>query len=354
MTIASGFAWLESVSAQMKADVERGEPPTPVATTIRSFMDRFGYARRGGWIVGHINRHLQQLDLMTIPYYDDGSPIDSAIAVTLRTHTPSQSADDSSTGETAKSVRVDPILRISDLETVINKPVSVNANATLSAATTIMLRQDYSQLPVMEGDRNVRGVISWESIGTRLSLNVSGGQVRDFMVTERLNEKIIPSDRPLLEVINLVIEHGYILVLGRDRTLTGILTATDLSDQFRNLAEPFLLIREIEGHLRNLLMSNFSVEEIKGTLPEDQDTDRIATVDDLSFGQCWYMLEHDDRWSRVGLNIDRVQFINLLKVVNEVRNDAMHFRPKGLSDEDIGTLTETASFLQRLAQVGAI
>ena len=354
MTIARGFAWLESVSAQMKADVDRGESPTPVATTIRSFMAKFGYARRGGWIVGHIDRRLQQLDLMTIPYYDDGSPIDSAIAVTLRTHMPSQPTDNSSAGEITEIIRVDPILRISDLEKVINKPVSVNVNAELSAATTIMLRQDYSQLPVMEGERNVRGIISWESIGTRLSLNLSSNQVRDFMVTERLNEKIIPSDRPLLEVINLVIEHGYVFVLGRDRTLTGILTATDLSDQFRHLAEPFLLIREIEWHLRNLLRPNFSVEEIKDTLPKDQDVDRIAAVDDLSFGQCWYMLEHSDRWSRVGLNIDRVQFINLLKAVNDVRNDVMHFRPKGLSDEDIVTLTETANFLQRLAQIGAI
>ena len=44
-----------------------------------------------------------------------------------------------------------------------------------------------------------------------------------------------------------------VLVRNGDRIVTGIVTATDLSGLFRQLAGPFLFIGEIEGHLRNLI-----------------------------------------------------------------------------------------------------
>ena len=351
--MSGGNDWLSALAQQMRADIENGAAPNPETLPIRELLAKFGYSRRGGWIVEHIKRNLRRLDLITIPEFDSG-PIDSTIAITLSSHVDHPEPDDTVLTDMGEMVRIDPTLRIRDLESVINKPIDVNVNAELKEATTIMIRHDYSQLPVMAGERNVKGVISWQSIGSRLALNVASQKVRDFMETERLNEKIIPSDRPLLEAINLVIEHGYILVRGNDQTLTGIVTATDLSDQFRQLSQPFLLIGEIEGHLRNLIGANFAVSAIKDALAGNGTVDDITSPEDLSFGQYWYLLEQEERWSKVGLNVDRVQFINLLKSVNAVRNDVMHFRPKGLSDEDITTLNEAARFLQRLAQIGTI
>ena len=150
---------------------------------------------------------------------------------------------------------------------------------------------------------------------------------------------------------------GIFLVQENDNKISGIVTATDLSDQFRKLSEPFLMIREIEGHLRNLIGANFEISNIKEVLSEilsEDDLDKISGVEDLSFGNYWYILENAGRWAKTGLNVDRVQFINLMKAVNDVRNDAMHFRPKGLSDENIAILNEAASFLQRLSQAGAM
>ena len=353
MTINGGFAWLASLSEQMKAEVNNGDPPTPVTLTARSFMAKFGYARRGSWIVDYINRYMRRLDLMTIPDLDAGG-IDSTIAVTLRTHTDADTPPDDSTDTPQEPIPIDPTLRISDLQTVINPPVTVNPNAELQQATTIMLRHDFSQLPVMENQRVVQGIISWQSIGMRLALDVTSGGVRDYMDAERINEKVIRSDRPLLEAINLVTEHGYVLVQGGDNTITGIVTATDLSEQFKQLSEPFLLIAEIEGHLRNLIGRNFTASDIESALADQTTSDHISGAEDLSFGHYWYILENRERWAKVGLNVDRVQFIELLKSVNEVRNDVMHFRPKGLTEEDMATLNEAASFLQLLAQIGAI
>ncbi len=44
-----------------------------------------------------------------------------------------------------------------------------------------MLTHDYSQLPVMTTERDVKGVISWKTIGSRLALNRQCPCARDCM-----------------------------------------------------------------------------------------------------------------------------------------------------------------------------
>jgi hypothetical protein len=43
-----------------------------------------------------------------------------------------------------------------------------------------MLLHDYSQLPVLSGDRTVKGMVSWRSIGKAFAINRNGTEVRDF------------------------------------------------------------------------------------------------------------------------------------------------------------------------------
>jgi CBS domain-containing protein len=50
------------------------------------------------------------------------------------------------------------------------KPLCVSPDAEVSEAITLMLQQDYSQLPVTTTEHSVRGMISWRSLGLRLAL----------------------------------------------------------------------------------------------------------------------------------------------------------------------------------------
>ena len=63
----------------------------------------------------------------------------------------------------------------------------------------------------------------------------------------------IESKAPLFEAVGVISEHGYVLVRGQDRTITGIVTASDVVDQFEQIARPFLLVGEIEEYLRRLI-----------------------------------------------------------------------------------------------------
>ena len=66
----------------------------------------------------------------------------------------------------------------------------------------------------------------------------------------------------LFSAIRIVADYDYVLVRAEDKQLCGIITATDLTEQFQKLAEPFLLAGEIENGVRRMLYGRFTKEEL--------------------------------------------------------------------------------------------
>src|SRR5262249_54477375 len=60
-------------------------------------------------------------------------------------------------------------------------PLTVSREDSLRHAETQMLLNDYSQLPVMTGNRTVHGLISWKSIGRAHVVRTAGPRVADCM-----------------------------------------------------------------------------------------------------------------------------------------------------------------------------
>ena len=226
--------------------------------------------------------------------------------------------------------------------------MSVKPDDSLSKATTKMQMHDYSRLPVMIGDRDVKGIISWRSIGTRLSLGQRCERVRDCMEWA----KEISFDTPLSNAIKDIVEHGYVLVRGEHNAITGIVTAGDISSQFMQLSGPFLLTGEIEGYLRQLIHGKFNVEQMQQASPDGQEA--INGIADLTFGGYHRLLANKANWKLLNINIDRKEFIEYLDSTRKIRNNIMHFSPDGLSPEDIKKLQDFAQFLANLAHIGAM
>ena len=67
-----------------------------------------------------------------------------------------------------------------------------------------MLSDDFSQLPVMTGPRELKGIVSWKSIGCRLALDQNIKASRDSMEVA----KILASDEPLFSAIAIVAANG--------------------------------------------------------------------------------------------------------------------------------------------------
>lgn len=315
----------------VKQSLTAGVAPTP--ETVRSFLLWFGGAsRRSARLVNRIRSFLDGHGLRTEPDFE---------SVWLDEEIKFVSA--ASGGQDL----IDPVVRIGRIDAANHRPVSVSPNATLAEVVTIMLTNDFSQVPVMTGPRDVKGVVSWKTIGTRLSLKKECNEARDAM-----EEAVIcSSEETLFEAMTKISREDYVLVSSKDKSISGIVTAADVNEQFKGLAEPFLLVGEIEIGLRRMLHQKFSKEDLTGAVRGD-DERVVDSISDLTFGEYGRLLQSDDNWARVGGGIDKSVFISRLDKIREIRNEIMHFDPDGLDDEDLKDLREFARFMKRLREIG--
>ncbi len=113
----------------------------------------------------------------------------------------------------------DPTFRIGSLPAANKKLVVVNQNDSVTKAITLMLQHDFSQMPVMQGEREVKGVVTWKSIGSKLALGCKADHVGEC----REDARIVDSNRTLFDAIPTIVEFGYVLVRDqRDRRITGM------------------------------------------------------------------------------------------------------------------------------------
>ena len=328
--------------------------------TVREFLSWFHARRRGVSIVARIREELGELSLVTVPDFEEPW-IDGLITFQ---QTVVVSAEGTATGvSSAEAVAVieapnppfegganwehrEAGYRLSRFEAA-NKPVtSIGPEAPLTEAITIMMLNDFSQLPVMTNERDVRGVITWSEIATRSVLGNPGSRAVDFTV----DPTILDDTNSIFDAIQAVVSRDFILVRDRQRRISGIVTAADLSLQFRALSEPFLLLSEIETHVRNLIGTTFSAQEL-GAARAPGSSHEVHSVADLTFGEYVFLLQNPENWTRLGVMIDRQAFCHQLERIRSIRNQVMHFDPDGLDGEDIKVLREFSSFLKRIEMI---
>jgi CBS domain-containing protein len=328
---------LAVIAAQLKKGV------APSRETVRTFLLWFGAERRGYNVVRRIRGALKRHGLLTSPEFEY-TWLDGTIAFETAPPEGAPAAAPSGTAST------DPTFRIGRLEAANKAPISVKPDATLQQAVTIMLTNDFSQLPVMTSPRELKGIVSWKTIGSRLALKRPCINVREAMEPAQ----VVSVDESLFDAIARIATHDYVLVQAADKTFAGIVTASDFNFQFQALAEPFLLVGEIENGLRRILHQKFNVKELEEAKAPGDDGRAIESPSDLTFGEYVRLLEPEKRWKKLRIEIDRVEFLERLNRVREVRNDVMHFDPDGLDRDDLVFLREFAQFLKRLRDVGAV
>lgn len=330
---------------------------TPPKISVRQLLQYFGFQRRGFIKVFIVQEALKTLGISTTPEFTD-IWIDAEIGFISRVGgSPSiEGGAEHSGGEPAAGATEDPLMNVAagssdptfriGILPPANQPiVSVKPDDDINTAISRMLHNDFSQLPIMRNDYDVKGIISWTSIGSRMALRQPCETVRECM---EARVEIVPAIRSIFSVIPLIVEHGYVLVKANNGKINGIVTASDLSLQFQQLAGPFLLLREIEQHIRKLINGRFSMDELRGAL-DPEDKREIKGVNDLTLGEYVRIFQNPELWDRLGLKgLSRSEFSSILDQIRLVRNDIMHFDPDPLGPEDLTKLTNFARFLQRL------
>lgn len=314
--------------------VQSGEKYT---ITVRDLLHLFGASRRGVWICSAIRSALEKYELASVPDFEFAF-IDSRVSLKRM----------KDIERVQYEMAVDPTIRIGHLKDANKDLVTVSPDHTIEHAVTVMLEGDFSQLPVMTTPTEVKGAISWRSVAQAKVIAGSPTRVRQCME----QPTILSFDRSLLDVVQEVLNSDYVLIRGQDKQITGIITMSDLGLQFHQLGEPFILLGEIENHLRLLLSGKFKREELKATIQKVPEAERdIDGLEDLTFGQYQRLLDNDQRWKRVGIGLDRKQFVERLNRVREIRNDIMHFNPDPPAEADISQVRRMAQMLRTVRRI---
>ncbi len=350
--------------------------------TVRDFLRHFGAERRGAARVGAIRTILDSLDLQTDPDFETAW-IDQPIWLRLKGSQPEEetaaepverpedeefvlegtpsaveqaveqseaaptSAEPASNDGNPDLDSSDPTFRIGSLPAANKSLITVNQDDDVSRAVTLMMQYDFSQLPVMQGDREVKGVVTWKSIGLRKALGAKCERVGDCQEEAR----IVDANRTLFDAIPLIVDHGYVLVRQRDRRITGVVTASDLSLQFQQLAEPFLLLREIELHVRQIIRGKITPDDFALLGAPPPSNRLLQDVADLTFGEYVQLFEHPHIWEKLDLKIDRMVLTRLLDDVRKVRNDVMHFDPDPMTHDELSILKRAVRLMQEVYTV---
>jgi CBS domain-containing protein len=352
-------------------DVSAGRPRHE---TVRNVLSWFGQQRRGRRVVDDVRWCLRKVKLITEPDFEsvwiDGQvefkprPSRKANgAATVETtstqgppsgQTPAAGTDAASVPPIAVAADdagdqepTDPSFSVGKLKAANCKPVSVDPATPIETATTKMILRDFSQLPVLQNGRKRMGLFSWKSLGIAARNGQALQVVSDAMESE---VQAVPADTSVFTVARLLAVHPVVLILqsSHNDTVVGIVSASDVAEHFGTLGEPFLRLAEIEHRLRSLIDEKLDLADIKAARDSKSDRREIESAADLTFGEYGRLLGSAANWAKLGLALDRVEFVNALDAVRKVRNDVVHFDPDPIGLENLETLRLFAKCLATL------
>lgn len=339
---------------RIKDAVSKGQTPT---ASVRELLRWFGVYRRRAGAVERIEGELEAISLRTEPDFTSVW-IDAEITFkALQTQAKGKGTssgkgssvepdnEDSSTSDAQN----DGVHLVRMLDAANRTVVAVNPQDPIQTAITLMLAHDFSQLAVMTNSRELKGAISWKSIGGRLSQKKVLNEVQNAM--EPASEVLDTAS--LFEATKRIIDHDYVFVRSADRQISGIVTATDLSERFQSLSEPFLLLGRIENQIRKLIQASFDADTIQAAC-DDNDPERKAKVTratQLTFGEYQRMFEKEENWEKLNFIACRKTFCHELDEIRIVRNDIMHFHPDVGSDDDWAQLHRFSRLLEQLEKL---
>lgn len=186
----------------------------PKMVRVKDLLSWFEAQRRGVLVVREIRSALRKAKLVTVPdfevaYIDQriklkvAEPVNKKAAVSKEVVVQTPTGNDSTYEAVVGGSVPDPAPRIGMLKAANTPPITVTRDTEVSEAITLMLMNDYSQLPVMQGDRIVDGLISWRSIGRA---RIGEGKVCKHERECMEKAEIVTSDTHLFDAINIIAE----------------------------------------------------------------------------------------------------------------------------------------------------
>ena len=321
--------------------------------SVADLLQHFGFRRRTYDSVPVITKALQAAGLTTTPAFatchrDTVVMIVAVDSVVIEPDDENETDDDFLPGTLPQR----PFL-VGDIPSARGNLISVTSDVQLATAVHLMRSHDISQIPVIDGSSDLRGVVTWQSVARLREKPHRQPKLSDATVA---TVDVAETHQELFPRLSGIQKQGYLLVRERTGEFSGIITAADVTEHFHRSALPFFLVGEIEGLLRKVL-SPISAEAIELVQSGNR---KSGDINDLMFGQYVQLIQHnnpkpalaasaDANWECLEWNsVDRRLFVAQLDRVRNIRNLIAHFSPKQLPQSDLDELQSFAQLLNHL------
>lgn len=328
-TIAHRYEWLSHAR-------ERADSGEPLTILVSDLLGRWGDATdAGSALETRIEADLANHGLTTTPNFRKVS-LDTVVRLVTR---PTESDDDQAPDGDEGEEELYVGLTVGNIRVLLGDNGWIAPNATFEQAITRMKFNGYSQLAVLNGPRNLRGAVTWESIAYKRHVNPDA-TLADAIIDARA----VRYDEPLIDVLPyLVNDADFVFVMDETKQVAGIVTNADVVAKYREISNPFILIGELDQVLRQIIARTFTLAEVSPSCHHS-----ITSFDDLTMGDYQAILGNSDRWEQLGWKLDRAEFVARLDELRKIRNDVMHFNPRDLPPNTIGKLRKMLDILRDL------
>jgi CBS domain-containing protein len=338
----------------LSAAKEAAESGSPHRMTVRELIGIWGARGRGFEVNERVDADLGNNGMTTTPDFR-AVTLDDTVAVVLTTQVTADEAALTTPAEMSVSATVaapaevatgdderawDQGLTIGNLASASRKVRAVTPDATFEEAITLMLVNDYSQLAVMTGPRDLKGAVSWKSIARTRNANPEA-----MLSAAIIKASDVPYTADLIGLLPVIQSQEFVFVRGADRTVTGIVTLEDVVEVYGQMASPFFMIGRIDQSLRRIIEATFPIRTIT-PLCERDGLRGLSSCDQLTMGDYERILENPDFWARLGWSLDRKTFCARLEEIGQVRNNLMHFNSDPLPDDVVSMLQNFINLLQ--------
>lgn len=222
-------------------------------------------------------------------------------------------------------------------------PLCVPRTATVREALGIMVQNDFSQLPVVDDEGHLVGIVTDQTITRTYYLLGEVVSLLDLTV-EHCVARVDPisPDDDLFEACDQLRSAASALVIVQDGKPLGLLTAYDLTNFFRHRSEDFIHIEDIEVTLRLRTRDAFPDDAALdqallvalGPDPNDPAKPR-KDFNSLNMGDMIYLITHEQNWPQFNGIFEPLELFRLLmNRVREVRNLLAHFRGRADQVQD--------------------
>jgi hypothetical protein len=147
------------------------------------------------------------------------------------------------------------------------KPITVQINDPATEAVRIMQENDFSQVPVVDNDGKVRGMVTNESIIR--SANIFKANLNELFVRDVYQKaKKFQIDQEIFDLLNELKSSYAVVVVDSNDKLLDVFTSYDALEFFRQRFDDFMMVEDIEGMIKELILNVF--RDKSGNIPNKQ------------------------------------------------------------------------------------